>query len=108
MKIIAAPRGAGKTTELVKISANTGDYIVVKDRKMALYTMDIAKKANVWIPFPITYDEFLNHRWGNTVKGFLIDDLETLMTQVLNMVNPPINAVAITADCVEDWPKDEK
>lgn len=42
MKIIAGARNSGKTTELVKLSAETGAYIVTRDHNSARQLIDIA------------------------------------------------------------------
>ena len=77
MKVLYGKRGSGKTTELVKTSAETGYYLIVKDRKMAAFCLDIARKLDLHIPYPLTYKEFLDHEYfGQRIKGFLMDDAD--------------------------------
>jgi hypothetical protein len=96
MKIIAMERQQGKTTELVKMSAQSGDYIVTKDHSTARYTVEIARKLGLNIPFPLTFDEFIRREWnGRFVNGFLIDDAELLLLYML-YIEKPIHAMTIS------------
>ena len=105
MKIIARPRQSGKTTQLVMISAETGHYIVTKDHGTARYTAMLAKDLGPVIPFPLTYDEFLNHAWnGKTIKGLLIDDLEMLFGTILGF-GDLIKMATISTTDREDYEK---
>lgn len=98
MKVIAGPRGSGKTTELIKLSAETGSRIVTKNKFMANFTVDMAKKANLEIPTPLTYDEYLEeYAWqGRKETGFLIDDLDIFLLHVCPS-RVPIKAVCISS-----------
>lgn len=60
MKIIAKGRGTGKTTELVKESARTGQYILASNKSHVRAIEQIAKKAGVTIPYPVTVDEIVS------------------------------------------------
>jgi len=95
MKVISRGRGAGKTTALVEMSAQTGSYIVTKDHHTARYTADLAKKMGLQIPFPLTFKEFLDHRWSSRIKGFLLDDVELLLLHILSH-DAPIEAMTIS------------
>lgn len=95
MKVISRPRGAGKTTALVEMSAQTGSYIVTKDHHTARYTADLAKKMGLQIPFPLTFKEFLDHRWSSRIKGFLLDDVDLLLLHILSH-DAPIEAMTIS------------
>ena len=99
MKVIAKKRGYEKTTELIKMSAATGDYIVTKDHRTAYYTTKLAKDLGYEIPFPLTYDEFLNERFaaGNRISGFLIDDADQLLFSLIPM-GIPVHAVVFNTE----------
>ena len=96
MKIISKQTGGGKTTELLKISAEKkmpiisaygGDYIenVLKLR---------AKILNLEIPEPFSWYEIQQgkHR-GKQYPGFLIDDIDYILERDLSA---PIYAASIT------------
>lgn len=93
MEKIIMNRGYGKTTQLIKKSAKTSNYIVCQNQLEASRIQDEAQKLGLDIPFPITYREFIRHEYrGQNINGFLIDNLEYLL-QYLSVV--PINAVTM-------------
>lgn len=95
MKKIILERGQGKTYQLIKESALTGDYIVCTNQREASHIQGEAKKMKVKIPFPITYSEFFTGSYyPKGIKGFLIDNVELLL-EYLSPV--PVNAITITA-----------
>ena len=76
----------GKTTELIKLSADSGAYIVCKDLHDANRIQNYAKLLGYEIPFPITFHEFKNEKYygkcvgyGKIRNGFLNDDIEILL-----------------------------
>lgn len=80
MNIIFDKRRTGKTTELIKLSAETGHYIVTLNNLTANDILNKAKKMNLTIPNPLTYHEFINcSYYGKNINGFLIDDAEMLL-----------------------------
>jgi len=97
MEVIARPRGEGKTTELIKTSAKTGDIIVAVNPTMVKHIQQMAKWMGLNIPDPITYDEYLEGQiWqGKTFDGFLIDDLDLLLFKILPPYKP-VRAVTIS------------
>lgn len=95
MKVIVRERQSGKTTDLIKRASEDWLYIVCPTRQMAQHTFDLARKMELDIPFPITFDEFARggvHRPG--IRGFLFDDLDTLLHHLAGGV--PVIAVTIT------------
>lgn len=77
MKLVNRDRGLGKTTEAVKQAHRTGAYIIVKDRRRALYCMQIAEELHLNIRFPVTFEEFLHSRMrGSHVRNIVIDDAD--------------------------------
>lgn len=83
MQIILRPRGAGKTTEIVKWCVEKGGYIVCKDLEECYRVAKIAKEAGYSIPFPISFDEFLSKpSYGRNIQQFLIDDADLLLQRL--------------------------
>lgn len=94
MRIIYKGRGEGKTFELIKMASENNLYIVARDIKAVDYIINLAKKHNFFIPYPLTYNEFFNRKYyGKQIKGFLIDDAEVFL-QYLTTV--PIEAISLT------------
>lgn len=93
MKIIYKERKKGKTTELIKLSAEHHNYIVCHSISEVYRINDEARKMGLNIPFPITYDEFIKGKYyGKGVKGFLIDNAEMLLQYITKV---PITAITI-------------
>ena len=96
MKKIIKERGHGKTTELIKISAQTGDYVICRDHREANRIQNVAHKMKLNIPLPITYGEFMSKSYhAKGISGFLIDNIEKFC-QSLTIV--PINAITLNSD----------
>ena len=95
-KVIAKGRGEGKTTELIKLSAETGKYILVANQQRAMNISDMAGKMGLYIPFPVTVQEALKYSFrGTFIKEILVDDAEDVL-QSLFRVN--INAITVTTE----------
>jgi hypothetical protein len=93
MEKIIMKRGCGKTTQLIKKSAKSGNYIVCHAFDEANRIQYEAKQMGLDIPLPITYAEFIEKRYSSrNISGFLIDNLEMFL-QYLSKV--PINAVTM-------------
>jgi len=93
MKRIITSRGGGKTRRLIQISSDTNNYIVAFNPHDVA---DQANKMNVNIPFPLTYDEFLNGQYNESgINGVLIDNAEML---IQHMSKVPVKAVSISID----------
>lgn len=101
MRIISRPRGGGKTTELIRISAENFSYIVVDSRRRAAAVFHQAKDMGLDIPFPITYDELINGDfYGKGIAAFLIDDIDQLVQRLARGV--PVRAITITEAKISD------
>lgn len=101
MKVIHKKRGAGKTTELIKL-ASKGRYKMIVchsrievDRVWKLILqMEKDKEIKGHPPQPITYQEFLETRYmGRNIEAFLIDNVD-LFLQSFTPVK--IEAITIT------------
>lgn len=86
MEVIFKPKGAGKSTDLIKKSAETGTYIVVVDRKRALHLRDMAASMGLHIPFPITFAECISQSgWkGSYIRKVYIDDADDFIQHFFN------------------------
>lgn len=98
MKVIARQRQTGKTTELIKRSAEYGFPIVC----MNVVTADgLCKKATelgLVIPKPLTYFSVTHGKESRFPSSVLIDDAEMFMQYVCNY---RIDTVAITLEAEE-------
>lgn len=92
-EIIIGERGSGKTTELIKRSAETGSYILVATKMMAkcihLSTLDMGYH----ILYPITIMEYLNSEFDKRIP-ILIDELDLVLGSIFNFFK--VEAVTLT------------
>jgi DNA-directed RNA polymerase subunit RPC12/RpoP len=97
MKIIARPKGQGKTTELIRMAAADKGvaYIVVRTVGRADLVAMMARKMGLNIRFPITCSEVLTHQLGRNVTALYIDDLDDFAQFFVGNF-PPIVAATIT------------
>ena len=101
MRIIAKPRCAGKTTELIKLSARTNTYILVLNRKRQKEVAELADSMNMIIPYPVTLDDYMRTQFrGSFIKHILIDDGDDILQRFFNTV--VIDAITITEANNED------
>lgn len=90
MNIIIGKRGSGKTTELIKKSAEEKIYILTATKCRAREILEVAKRLNLIIPYPITVAEYIN---DDTYRGpvdergeILIDDADGVLQYIFNGV----------------------
>lgn len=79
MNVYIADRQTGKTTTLVKISAETGAIIVVPTYHMIKEVEDIANSLGLKIPKPIDCNQFVRSINSFTNKRYLVDELQTVL-----------------------------
>jgi len=88
-KIIKKPC-SGKTTELIKKSAETGMYIVTANRVMVDHTAKMAADMGLKIPYPIAFQDFLNERKEIIKSSFidkvLIDDADMCLQSIFGRI----------------------
>ena len=98
---IFRPRQLGKSTELIKISAETGHYIVTANRIRAKVLFEQAQKLGYNIPNPFTVEDYLRSRKlkGSFIKNILIDDADAVLQAVFDTVR--IEAITMTYDGTE-------
>lgn len=101
-KIIVGISGAGKTAELIKRSAESGIYILVANRKRAEILAKQAEDMKLYIPFPVTLQEWLRSSTrfhGSSIRrdGLLIDDIDDVIKELFSPIE--IKAVALRTPC---------
>ena len=95
MKKIIRPRQAGKSTELIRMSEETGAYIIVPNRQRAFALSQLARETGHQIPFPVTFLEYEQSRFrGSFVRHVLIDDADNLLEQIFKEVT--IDAITMS------------
>ena len=86
MNITIARRGCGKTTKLIRRSAEENLYILVATEKRAFDIVKMAKEMDLEIPYPVTVDEyFRGHKFrGSSIHrdGLLIDDADDVLKAI--------------------------
>lgn len=80
MNVYIADRQTGKTTTLVKISAETGAIIVVPTYYMIKEVENIAKELGLEIPKPIDASQFMRELHSFANKRYLVDELQTVLS----------------------------
>lgn len=89
MKLIVTPAGVGRSTELIKRSAETGTYIVVSTHSRALMLADMARQMGLPIPFPITWNEVYMMKRNadfSRLKSVYVDDIDDLLNTIFSGV----------------------
>lgn len=76
MKKILKPKGKGKTTELIKLSAETKINIVCTDSKRVLQVQNQAKKLKIDIPHVMSLRDFMFSKDDNKGKSILLDNAD--------------------------------
>lgn len=87
---------SGKTTELIRRSAETRAYILVANKSTASLIFKQAKMNGYDIPYPIAIVDVLSRTINKSVwsKGILIDELDIILSGLFDGI--PIHAVTIT------------
>lgn len=80
MKLIIGKKKSGRTTELIKLAAETNSYMVVLNRSEAHKVFGMAKDMGLVILFPLTFDEFIGYDYyAKGTHGFVIDNADLLL-----------------------------
>lgn len=84
VKVFQLPRGKGKSTELIKLSAERGGYIVVLDRNHAANLASLANSMGLNIPKPLTLGELRSKNLTRqTTHEIYIDNLDLQLNSIL-------------------------
>lgn len=98
MRVICSGRKTSRTTQLIEMCAEAekrgeASYIVCHSHEEAYRIAQKAKELNLFIGFPLIYDEFLSREYyGNGIKNFFIDNADKLL-QTLTPVH--IGAIVV-------------
>jgi hypothetical protein len=82
MNIIIKPKGGGKTTEAIRLSAKHWYYIVCLSRNEAYRISKEAQKLDLDIPFPLSFEDLVLGRFSSNIDGFIIDNVDMLLQQL--------------------------
>lgn len=88
MKIIARGRRTGKTMEVIRESARTGNYILVSNQFQAKNVFKLSLEMGVSIPYPLTVSEMEKGSIQRTsVKrdGIIVDNADYILQQLLGV-----------------------
>ena len=102
MKVIARGRNSGKTMEIIKESALTGSYILVRDHSEVEIIAQLAQQMNLSIPYPVTVSEMsLGRIQGTSLKrdGVLVDNAGQVLEQ---LIGTKINTLSVSIFELED------
>ena len=82
--------------EVIKMSAEKDYYIVCQNRKECSRIFHIAQELGLNMPFPVSFDEFLEKRYcGRHIKGFIIDNADMLLQY---LAQAPIKCITLTKE----------
>lgn len=94
MDVMVQGRGAGKTTELIRLCANTpGSCLVCAELSHCVEAVEMAETMGLKIPTLMTFDEFIDGRFrGKHITAFYIDNVDMLLLRLARGVNIPVVA----------------
>lgn len=93
---IIKPRQSGKSTELVKRSAEQKIPIITRNKNECKYLKSIAEKLNLEIPDPICIKTAMNTLLLQSDK-VIIDDAEYILNYMMkNLCRAEIDTIAMT------------
>jgi hypothetical protein len=81
-KVVIRKNGGGKSSEMIKLCATQGGYIVVTDRLAAVSLVRLAESMDLRIPFPITLQEIMNGRVSSNCEPLWFDDLDAIAARL--------------------------
>ena len=96
MKLIGGSRGCGKTTELIKLSSETGRPIICVGARRVRALRDMAKDMGLSMPYPVAVNRYLDYY----PKEVVIDDIEIVISALLN-ANVSVASTSLTVEEIE-------
>lgn len=105
MEVITGGRRSGKTVELIKRSAETGIYILVRDQPRARDLFRLAKQLGYSIPYPVTSEEYFRTEFrGSCIRrdGLYVDNVDEIIQQFLRGIQVKAITVAPTKQLEEN------
>ena len=98
MRVIAKGRRHGKTTELIRMAAESGAYIVTTTHRDAIRIVREAEGLGLYINFPLTVEEFRSGQYvaaARRIPGLLFDNADMVLQA---MSSAPVLAMSVTVD----------
>ena len=88
--VIVGPRQNGKTTELIKLSAERNEYIIVSTLDMAQIVAKQARDMGLRIPYPVAFCELPCQ--SRFIGEVLVDESQRILEQV---IGKPVDVMAV-------------
>ena len=88
--VIVGPRQNGKTTELIKLSAERNEYIIVSTLDMAQIVAKQARDMGLRIPYPVAFCELPCQ--SRFIGEVLVDEAQTILQLV---IGKPVDVMAV-------------
>lgn len=101
MKILLGERRSGKTTELVKIAAQSKAVIVCFNQQMVQCTKDRAKQLGLEIETPITFSKLQKGYLMGTNHKVLIDDFDLVLRSIISGYHNDVEAIAMSNEEIQ-------
>lgn len=101
LNIIMGKSKSGKTTELVKLSAEGKIPIICASKNNVKNVKEIAEKLNLNIPEPISVIDFIKTADFSKINSILIDDLDLVLQIFLGAFNIVLVSATMSYDEVE-------
>ena len=97
--VIVGPRQNGKTTELIRLSAERNEYIVVPTLDMAQVVAKQARDMGLRIPYPVAFCQLPCH--SRFIGEVLVDEAQTILQLV---IGKPVDVMAMQGSLRETNP----
>ena len=88
--VIVGPRQNGKTTELIKLSAERNEYIIVSTLDMAQIVAKQARDMGLRIPYPVAFCQLPCQ--SRFIGEVLVDESQRILEQV---IGKPVDVMAV-------------
>lgn len=88
--VIVGPRQNGKTTELIRLSAERDEYIVVPTLDMAQVVARQARDMGMRIPYPVAFSQLPCQ--SRFIGEVLVDEAQTILQWV---IGKPVDVMAV-------------
>ena len=88
--VIVGPRQNGKTTELIRLSAERDEYIIVPTLAMAQVVARQARDMGLRIPYPVAFSQLPCQ--SRFIGEVLVDESQRILEQV---IGKPVDVMAV-------------
>ena len=87
--VIVGPRQSGKTAELIRLSAERSEYIIVPTLDMAQVVAKQARDMGLRIPYPVAFSQLPCQ--SRFIGEVLVDESQRILEQV---IGKPVDVMA--------------